>query len=145
MAEKPHLRRWVSARDDRVLTYAHAFSPKPALQLLRSRRRNVSFAEAMRKPRFDEAYFMVCQLPRYTLSFPIACGPFSGAVRRVGTLQWCHVVCDVSILCKRVCVPLGSCTLIIEQAEIALYEARNEGRNQVCAVDNGTPDNAAPR
>jgi hypothetical protein len=32
----PHLRRWVSTRDDRVLKYAHAFSPKPALQLRRS-------------------------------------------------------------------------------------------------------------
>jgi hypothetical protein len=74
------------------------------------RRRNVSFAEAIRKPRFHEAFFMGCQLSRYTLSFPTACGPFSGAFRRIGrfdasVLQWCRVVCDVSILCKRVCVP----------------------------------------
>jgi diguanylate cyclase (GGDEF)-like protein len=37
-----------------------------------------------------------------------------------------------------------SCTLIIEQVEIALYQAKQEGRNRVCAFDNDTPDNAAP-
>jgi diguanylate cyclase (GGDEF)-like protein len=37
-----------------------------------------------------------------------------------------------------------SCTLIIEQAEVALYQSKQEGRNRVCAFDNGTPDSAAP-
>jgi diguanylate cyclase (GGDEF)-like protein len=38
-----------------------------------------------------------------------------------------------------------SCTLITEQAEIALYQAKQEGHNRVCAFDNGTQDNAEPR
>jgi diguanylate cyclase (GGDEF)-like protein len=38
-----------------------------------------------------------------------------------------------------------SCTLIIEQVEIALYQAKKEGRNRICVFDNGSPDNVAPR
>jgi hypothetical protein len=58
--------------------FAHAFSPKPAVQLLRSRRRNVSFAEAIRKPRFHGAFFMPAVIPAFYVI------PAQAAVRRIG-------------------------------------------------------------